>query len=75
MPIDKSNLVGLKRKGVNRSDITSLRAAFQILAQGDGTFEDRAKKLKDETNNKYVEQITNFILSDSDRSFLVPGGL
>ncbi len=69
------NLVGLKRKGVNRSDITSLRAAFQILAQGDGTFEDRAKKLKEETTNKYVEQITNFILSDSDRSFLVPGGL
>ncbi len=69
------NLVGLKRKGVNRSDITSLRAAFQTLAQGDGTFEDRAKKLKEETNSKYVEQITNFILSDSDRSFLVPGDL
>ena len=69
------NLVGLKRKGVNRSDITSLRAAFQTLAQGEGTFEDRAKKLKEETNSKYVEQITNFILSDSDRSFLVPGDL
>ena len=35
----------------------------------------RAKKLKEETNSKYVEQITNFILSDSDRSFLVPGDL
>ena len=38
-------------------------------------YEDRAKKLKEETNSKYVEQITNFILSDSDRSFLVPGDL
>ena len=27
------NLVGLKRKGVNRSDITLLRAAFKSLAQ------------------------------------------
>ncbi|MFG6540118.1 acyl-ACP--UDP-N-acetylglucosamine O-acyltransferase, partial [Sulfitobacter sp. M22298] len=34
--LDGLNLVGLKRAGVARSDITALRAAFQMLAQGEG---------------------------------------
>ena len=67
------NLIGLKRKGVKRSDITALRAAFQTLAQGEGAFQDRAKKLKEETTSEYVDAITNFILGVSDRSFLTPG--
>ena len=71
--LDGLNLIGLKRKGVDRSDVTELRMAFQILAQGDGTFQDRAKKLKEETTNDYVDAIINFILGDSDRSFLTPG--
>ena len=71
--LDGLNLIGLKRKGVDRSDITELRAAFQILEQGEGTFQDRAKKLKEETTNDYVDAIINFILGNSDRSFLTPG--
>ena len=71
--LDGLNLIGLKRKGVDRSDITELRVAFQILAQGEGTFQDRAKKLKEETTNDYVDAIINFILGNSDRSFLTPG--
>ena len=71
--LDGLNLIGLKRKGVDRSDITELRVAFQILSQGEGTFQDRAKKLKEETTNEYVDAIINFILGDSDRSFLTPG--
>ena len=71
--LDGLNLIGLKRKGVDRNDITALRAAFQTLAQGEGTFQDRAKKLKEETTSEYVSTITNFILGDSDRSFLTPG--
>ena len=71
--LDGLNIIGLKRKGVQRGDITALRAAFQALAQGDGTFQDRAKKLGEETNSEYVELITKFILGSSDRSFLTPG--
>ena len=67
------NLVGLKRKGVSRADITALRAAFQMLAQGEGTFHERAERLAGETSSDYVRQITDFILGDSDRSFLTPG--
>ena len=70
--LDGLNLVGLKRRGVARSDITALRAAFQMLAQGDGAFVDRAKRLGDETDSDYVREIVAFVMGDSDRSFLTP---
>jgi len=70
--LDGLNLVGLKRRGVARSDITALRAAYQMLAQGEGTFHDRAKRLGEETESDYVRQIVDFVLGDSDRSFLTP---
>ena len=72
--LDGLNLVGLKRRGVKRDDITALRAAFQMLAQGEGAFQDRARRLGDETSSQYVKEIVAFILGDSDRSFLTPGG-
>jgi UDP-N-acetylglucosamine acyltransferase len=70
--LDGLNLVGLKRRGVERGEITSLRAAYQMLAQGEGTFLDRARKLADETDSVHVKEVTDFILSASDRSFLTP---
>jgi UDP-N-acetylglucosamine acyltransferase len=66
------NLVGLKRRGVARSDINALRAAFQVLAQGEGTFHDKAERLGNETDSAYVKQIVDFVMGDSDRSFLTP---
>lgn len=66
------NLVGLKRKGVPRADITALRAAYQMLAQGEGTFHDRAVRLGEETESDYVRRIVDFITSDTDRHFLTP---
>tara|TARA_B100000787_G_scaffold168047_1_gene156052 strand:- start:133 stop:930 length:798 start_codon:yes stop_codon:yes gene_type:complete len=71
--LDGLNLVGLKRRGVDRQDITSLRAAFQMLAQGDGAFQDRAKRLGEETDSAYVQEIVDFVMGDSGRSFLTPG--
>lgn len=71
--LDGLNLVGLKRKGVARSEITALRAAFQMLAQGEGAFADRARRLGAETSSDYVREIVEFILGDTDRSFLTPG--
>lgn len=70
--LDGLNLVGLKRRGVERSDITALRAAFQMLAQGEGTFQNRAQRLKEETSSDYVREIVDFITADSDRHFLTP---
>jgi len=71
--LDGLNLVGLKRRGVSRADITALRAAFQMLAQGDGTFQDRARRLGDENDSDYVQDIVRFVLGDTERSFLTPG--
>lgn len=71
--LDGLNLVGLKRRGVARKDITALRAAFQMLAQGEGAFQDRARRLGEETESAYVRQIVDFVLAESDRSFLTPG--
>lgn len=70
--LDGLNLVGLKRRGVERSEITALRAAYQMLAQGEGTFLDRARRLAEETDSAHVREMTDFILSASDRSFLTP---
>ena len=71
--LDGLNLVGLKRRGVARSDITALRAAFQMLAQGEGAFQDRARRLGEETESDYVREIVNFVTAGSDRRFLTPG--
>jgi UDP-N-acetylglucosamine acyltransferase len=71
--LDGLNLVGLKRKGVSRTDITALRAAFQMLKDGEGTFQDRAHKLAEESESAYVQQMVAFILGDTDRNFLTPG--
>ena len=71
--LDGLNLVGLKRRGVSRADITALRAAFQMLAQGEGAFQDRAKRLGDESDSVLVQEIVDFVMGASDRSFLTPG--
>ncbi|MEL6958371.1 MAG: acyl-ACP--UDP-N-acetylglucosamine O-acyltransferase [Pseudomonadota bacterium] len=70
--LDGLNLVGLKRKGVARSDITALRAAFQTLRDGEGSFMDRAKRLSEETDSVYVSEMVSFILGETDRNFLTP---
>lgn len=70
--LDGLNLVGLKRKGVARADITALRAAFQMLKDGEGTFHDRAERLGEETESSYVREMVAFVLGPSERGFLTP---
>ncbi|MBF9052933.1 acyl-ACP--UDP-N-acetylglucosamine O-acyltransferase [Rhodobacterales bacterium LSUCC1028] len=72
--LDGLNLVGLKRRGVAKEDITALRAAYQALAQGEGAFQERARRLSEEApNSQYVRDVVDFVLKGSDRSFLTPG--
>ena len=70
--LDGLNLVGLKRRGAARSDITALRAAFQMLAQGEGTFQERARRLGEDSDSEYVQRIVEFVSGQSDRSFMTP---
>ncbi|MDA5094876.1 acyl-ACP--UDP-N-acetylglucosamine O-acyltransferase [Aliiroseovarius sp. KMU-50] len=70
--LDGLNLVGLKRRGVARSDISALRAAFKTLKQGDGSFQERAKRLGEDADSEYVREMVAFIMGESDRGFLTP---
>ncbi len=70
--LDGLNLVGLKRRGVERGDIQALRAALLTLKQGEGTFLERARRLGEESDSEYVQRMVAFITGASDRSFLVP---
>lgn len=70
--LDGMNLVGLKRKGVARDEINALRAAYQSLSQGDGAFQERARRLSQSTDSSYVREVTDFVLAASDRSYLTP---
>ncbi|MBJ6371515.1 acyl-ACP--UDP-N-acetylglucosamine O-acyltransferase [Sedimentitalea arenosa] len=67
------NLVGLKRRGVPREEISALRAAFRSLAEGEGTFSDRVRELGEQTDSTHVRELVDFVLGDTDRSFLTPG--
>ena len=66
------NLVGLKRRGIDRAEISALRAAYEALKDGEGAFLDRARRLGDTAQSPMVREIVEFILSVSDRSFLTP---
>lgn len=70
--VEGLNLVGLKRRGVARADITALRAAFMTLKDGEGTFHARADRLTKDSDSDYVAQMVAFILGESDRGFLAP---
>jgi UDP-N-acetylglucosamine acyltransferase len=70
--LDGLNLVGLKRRGVPRQDITALRAAFQMMAQGEGTFHERVERMEQEFDSEYITKIVEFVTKGSDRSFLTP---
>ena len=70
--LDGLNLVGLKRRGMDRAEISALRAAYDTLAHGEGTFLDRVRALAETTTSAQVSEMTAFILGHSDRSFLTP---
>ncbi len=70
--LDGLNLVGLKRRGMDRAGISALRHAYEDLSHGEGTFLDRARRLAESGPTDEVREIAAFILSDSDRSFLTP---
>ncbi|MEM9012165.1 MAG: acyl-ACP--UDP-N-acetylglucosamine O-acyltransferase [Pseudomonadota bacterium] len=69
------NLVGLKRRGADRQQIAALRTAYDTIFHGeDGTLADRAAEVAAHPDAPpLVQELTAFLLSDSQRSFCVPG--
>lgn len=70
--LDGLNLVGLKRRGLDRAEISALRAAYAALAGEGGSFVERARALAENAPSAQVREVVEFILSQSDRSFLGP---
>lgn len=70
--VDGLNLVGLKRRGVERADISALRKALDGLRSSEGSFHERAERLHEEADSDVVRQMLGFILADSGRAFLTP---
>lgn len=69
--LDSLNLVGLKRRGIKRAEITALHEAFDALRQGDGSFRERAAALAG-SDSALVREVMDFILGPSERQFLTP---
>ncbi len=67
------NLVGLKRRGVDKATINGLRAAFGVLFSDGGTLQDRIAIVKEDfAGNPLVTEVTDFLESESSRKFLTP---
>lgn len=69
------NLVGLRRKGYDKSAVRRLLAAYRDLFGGDGTFGERL----DAVETTYADlpeimEITAFIRADGKRPLCLPGG-
>jgi UDP-N-acetylglucosamine acyltransferase len=67
------NVIGIKRRGLNRSELKDLRDAYDLLFAAEGTLSERI--LEVEKNYPEVEcvgKILEFIRADSSRSLSVP---
>ncbi|MCB2128807.1 MAG: acyl-ACP--UDP-N-acetylglucosamine O-acyltransferase [Rhodobacteraceae bacterium] len=69
--LDGLNIVGLKRRGAARADISALRDLMDTLGQG--TFRETAREQAEAgTESPMAREVLDFILGPSDRSFLTP---
>ncbi len=71
--LDGLNLIGLKRRNVERERIHALRHVFKelFLSQG-GTLNERAEKLRSKYPQVEAQLLIDFVLSDSSRAFCTP---
>ena len=66
--LDGLNLVGLKRRGASRADITALRDLLNTLSHTN--FRDGARARAEQDVSAMERDVLDFILGHSDRSFL-----
>ena len=68
------NLIGLKRKGYDKSAIRRLLAAYRELFEGDGTFAERLDAVEaGYADLPEIMEITAFIRADGKRPLCLPG--
>lgn len=67
------NLVGLKRRGLDRETIHELRGAYRLLFANEGTLAERIQDVSELFgSNPYVMEIITFMKADSSRALCLP---
>lgn len=67
------NLVGLKRRGAEKAQMNGLRAAYKSLFANEQPLLQQAQSMaEDGSDNALVQDVLEFVLSRSDRSFCTP---
>jgi UDP-N-acetylglucosamine acyltransferase len=67
------NIVGMKRRGVGRDDIHTLRTAYRLLFAQEGTMVERLDDVEElYGDNSMVMEIVNFVRNDSWRAICQP---
>ena len=67
------NIIGMKRRGVDRDDIQSLRNAYRALFMTEGTFADRLSEVANTyRDNARVIEVIDFIQAGDNRSICLP---
>lgn len=68
------NIVGLKRRGMSRDDINTLRKVYKTMFREPGNMQDRFSRARELYKDEPVAQeILEFISQDSERSYLKDG--
>ncbi len=66
------NLIGLKRRGMERDEISSLRAAYKRLSSEETTLLEAAQSLLEAPESESVAKLARFFTEESGRNFLRP---
>ncbi|MGI9485571.1 MAG: acyl-ACP--UDP-N-acetylglucosamine O-acyltransferase, partial [Geminicoccaceae bacterium] len=67
------NIIGMKRRGVDRDEIQHMRNAYRALFATDGTFADRLIEVAEQYKAyPRVIEIIDFIRSGDNRSICLP---
>jgi UDP-N-acetylglucosamine acyltransferase len=65
------NLIGLRRRGLEKAELARVNAAYKLLFTGPGVFAERVAMARDEyANEPYVVQILDFIATPSKHGIL-----
>ncbi|MBU6140833.1 MAG: acyl-ACP--UDP-N-acetylglucosamine O-acyltransferase [Proteobacteria bacterium] len=67
------NLVGMKRRGIDRDDIHAIRNFYKkVFSDNEKSFSLRVAEASQEFESKVVQEIVTFVKSESARSFCQP---
>ena len=68
------NIVGLRRRGIEPSEVRKFQSAFQAIFRNSGNIRDSAKEFMDHADsNDQIREMVEFILDGGTRNLCTPG--